>query len=99
MCSLLFGEPRLLYPTHRNMWKYIVAAEKYADNGQMINKKVIAIRVEMSTDFATRVPDTHYPTGTWVLVTNSESCLWLILLGCQPVLFSCIPYVESCRNT
>ena len=27
------------------------------------------IRVETSTDFATRVPDIHYPTGTRVLVT------------------------------
>ena len=26
-------------------------------------------RVETSTEFATRVPDTHYPMGTWVLVT------------------------------
>ena len=26
-------------------------------------------RVETSTDFATRVPNTHYPTGTRVLVT------------------------------
>ena len=26
-------------------------------------------RVETSTDFAIRVPDTHYPTGTRVLVT------------------------------
>ena len=26
-------------------------------------------RVEMSTDFATWVPDIHYPTGTRVLVT------------------------------
>ena len=27
------------------------------------------IRVETSTEFATRVPVTHYPTGTRVLVT------------------------------
>ena len=27
------------------------------------------IRVEMSTEFTTRVPDTRYPTGTRVLVT------------------------------
>ena len=26
-------------------------------------------RVETSTEFASRVPDTHYPTGTRVLVT------------------------------
>ena len=30
---------------------------------------VCAIGVETSTDFATRVPDIHYPTGTRVLVT------------------------------
>ena len=28
-----------------------------------------SFRVETSTEFATRVPDTHYPTGTRVLVT------------------------------
>ena len=28
----------------------------------------VASRVETSTEFATRVPDTHYPTGTRVLV-------------------------------
>ena len=27
------------------------------------------VRVETSTEFATRVPDTHYPTGTRVLIT------------------------------
>ena len=26
-------------------------------------------RVETSTEFATRVPDTHYPKGTRVLIT------------------------------
>ena len=31
--------------------------------------QIVASRVEMSTDFATRVPDIHYPTGTRVLVT------------------------------
>ena len=30
---------------------------------------IMNIRVETSTEFATRVPDTHYPTGTRVLVT------------------------------
>ena len=30
---------------------------------------MIATKVETSTDFATRVPDTHYPMGTRVLVT------------------------------
>ena len=30
---------------------------------------VLVTRVETSTDFATRVPDTYYPTGTRVLVT------------------------------
>ena len=29
----------------------------------------MATRLETSTDFATRVPDIHYPTGTRVLVT------------------------------
>ena len=30
---------------------------------------VVECRVETSTDFATRVPDIHYPTGARVLVT------------------------------
>ena len=33
------------------------------------HKSVLGSRVETSTEFATRVPDTHYPTGTRVLVT------------------------------
>ena len=40
-------------------------------------------RVEMGTDIATRVPFTHYPMGTRVLVT--VNLVWLILQGCQPV--------------
>ena len=28
---------------------------------------MVAVRVETDTDFATRVPDTHYPTGTRAL--------------------------------
>ena len=60
-------------------------------NGFLANNKVIVMfiiqnletlqkmwlpgRVEMSTEFPTRVPDTHYPTGTQVLVTvNLLSC-------------------------
>ena len=30
---------------------------------------LLLARVETSTEFTTRVPDTHYPTGTRVLVT------------------------------
>ena len=37
--------------------------------GLMRQFKLFAIRVETSTDFATRVPNIHYPTGTRVLVT------------------------------
>ena len=33
------------------------------------SKLMLHPRVETSTDCATRVPDIHYPTGTWVLVT------------------------------
>ena len=36
-------------------------------NGCTPNVRVV-IRVETGTDFATRVPDVHYPTGTRVLV-------------------------------
>ena len=32
-------------------------------------KQEVGSRVETSTEFPTRVPDTHYPTGTRVLVT------------------------------
>ena len=34
----------------------------------MVIHSSVQARVEMGADFATRVPDAHYPTGTWVLV-------------------------------
>ena len=43
------------------------------NKGQQTNKITLSnnvpTRVETSTDFATGVPDIHYPTGTQVLVT------------------------------
>ena len=41
----------------------------YSDKGAVI-------RVETSTEFATRVPDTHYPMGTRVLVTVNLVSDW-----------------------
>ena len=47
-----------------------VPMQQYGTFLPEVNKILcLSVRVETSTDFATRVPDTHYPTGTRVLVT------------------------------
>ena len=58
----------------------------------------IHIRVEMSTEFC--YPGTRHslPDG-YPGTRYSESHLWLMLQGCQPVRFSCISYMKSWRNT
>ena len=50
-------------------------------------------RVETGTDFATRVPDTHYPMSTQVLVTVNLVSDLSMLQDCQPVRF--LAYFES----
>ena len=54
---------RTSYHAQRYMFQCYMLRSLLTQSFNIVN------RVEMSTDFATRVPDIHYPTGTRVLVT------------------------------
>ena len=58
---------------NKNKIKEVDRIKKVKRNVEILNSFlyffIVSIRVETSTDFATRVPDIHYPTGTRVLVT------------------------------